>query len=98
MRLNLKNAGYNGPCYIPEFDLDRLNGQILRVFNVMKDGRWRTLNQIAVQTGDPSPSVSAQLRHLRKEKFGGFNVKKHRIQETGLWLYQLSDEKENLIE
>ncbi len=65
---------FNGPEYVPVFDLARLTGQIERVYNLMKDGVWRTLDEIAQSTGDPHASVSAQLRHLRKERFGGFLV------------------------
>ena len=35
---------------------------------VKKGGDWRTLRSIADCTGDPEASVSAQLRHLRKDR------------------------------
>ena len=84
---------FNGPEYVEEFDLDRLTGQIRRVYNCMADGCWRTLDQIADQTGDPHASISAQLRHLRKERFGSHTVNKKRAGGLhaihGLFVYQL---------
>ncbi|MCP5014291.1 MAG: hypothetical protein GY938_03300 [Ketobacter sp.] len=54
----------------------------------MKDGKPRTLREIANRTGDPEASVSAQLRHLRKERFGGHTVKREHI-NNGLYSYEL---------
>ena len=51
-------------------------------------GCLRTLDEIAQLTGDPPASVSAQLRHLRKEKYGAHCVEKRR-REGGLWEYSL---------
>jgi hypothetical protein len=69
-------------------DQARLTGQILRVYNLMRDGKWRTLDTIAVSTGDPSPSVSAQLRNLRKARFGGHTIERFR-RSNGLYSYRL---------
>lgn len=79
---------YNGPDYVPELDQSRLTGQTLRVFSLMKDGVYRTLDEIAAQTGDPSASVSAQLRHLRKERFGAHQVLKQRRGRPGSGLFE----------
>lgn len=86
-----KDKHFNGPDYVPELDHERLTGQIKRVFNCMSDQRWRTLNEIAQITGDPEASVSAQLRHLRKARFGSHTVIKRRRGEPkqGLFEYQL---------
>lgn len=77
-----------GPAYDPSQDRQRLQGQMERVFRLMRDGRWRTLNEIAEVTGDPPASISAQLRHLRKPRFGKWPVEKRRV-EGGLWAYRL---------
>lgn len=79
---------FNGDDYQPERDDKRLTGQIERVFNVMKDGRKRTLGEISEQTGDPEASISAQLRHLRKDRFGGHTVNRDYVY-NGLYVYQL---------
>src|SRR5215831_4572061 len=37
---------------------------------------WLTLDELAKLTQYPPASISAQLRHLRKPRFGGFGVEK----------------------
>jgi len=85
-------ADFDGPVYEPRFDKSRLTGQILRVFISMQNGRWRTLKEIEHMTGDPAASISAQLRHLRKFKFGSHTVDKRPRGERihGLWEYRLT--------
>lgn len=90
---NPKNARFNGSDYVPDRDNKRLSGQISDIFNLMRDGAPRTLAEIADATGHPETSVSAQLRHLRKERFGSHKVeKKHK--GGGLYKYQLIENKE----
>ena len=79
---------FDGSDYIHERDHARLTGQILRIWECMIDGKWRTLDEISKTTGDPAASVSAQLRHLRKEKFGSHDVEKDYI-GNGLYRYKL---------
>lgn len=83
---------FDGAGYERSRDHARLSGQALRVFGLMRDRRWRTLPQIAAATGDPEASISAQLRHLRKLRFGEHGVeKRHRGDPAaGLWEYQLT--------
>lgn len=82
---------FNGPAYDVDRDTARLSGQIGRIFELMKDGAWRTLDEISSATGDPPASCSAELRHLRKERFGKHTVdKRHRGEPAdGLWEYRL---------
>ena len=54
----------------------------------MKDEKWRTLRQIAELINAPEASISAQLRHLRKPRFGGHSVNRNYI-DNGLYEYQL---------
>lgn len=79
---------FNGSDYVPKRDDERLTGQIKRIYNVMKDGTPRTLRQIANATGDPEASISAQLRHLKKERFGSHRVEKEN-KGGGLYEYKL---------
>jgi DNA-binding Lrp family transcriptional regulator len=79
---------FDGADYDAARDNARLTSQLDRVFSVMKDGQPRTLQQIARLTGAPESSVSAQLRHLRKERFGGHEVRRRYLGE-GRYEYQL---------
>lgn len=84
------DAEFNGSGYDHTLDHTRLRGQIQRVHTAMRDGEWRTLGEIEARTGDPQASISAQLRHLRKKKFGDHQVDKRRRGDGGLWEYRLS--------
>ncbi len=85
-------AHFDGPDYSPALDHARLTGQIQRVYECVSDGQWRTLAEIGEATGDPHASVSAQLRHLRKDKFGAHTIEKRRRQ-GGLWEYRMGSER-----
>lgn len=94
-----KGMRFNGPEYDPDYDQARLTGQCLRVFNLMRDGVWRTLGEIEAITGDPQASISAQLRHLRKKRFGEHIVNRQPRgdREHGLFEYQLIPNEEGLL-
>lgn len=83
---------FDGPVYEPAHDQTRLSNQHERLKRLMADGEWRTLAEISASTGDPHASVSAQLRHLRKPRFGSYIVeKRHRGERSaGLWEYRVS--------
>lgn len=59
-----------------------------RVFNLMSDGRWRSLEDIQAKTGGTLPSVSARLRDLRKDEFGGHTVERRRKTDS-IYVYRL---------
>ena len=85
-----KPLRFNGPDYDPKVDRQRLTGQLLRIFTLMKDGKWRTYREIAEVTGDPENSISAQLRHLRKPRFGAHHLEhRPRAGRRGLNEYRL---------
>ena len=81
-----------GPAYEELLDGKRIPNQMrtIRVYMLEKmiDGLWCTLEEISSWTGIPEASVSAQLRHLRKTRFGGYVVEKRRRGQ--LWEYQVS--------
>jgi len=81
----IKTARYEGP--VNADDCARLEGQTLRIYRLMIDGTWRTLEEIGRATGDPQPSISSQLRHLRKPRFGAHIVDKQR--RGNQWEYRL---------
>lgn len=70
-------------------DAKRLTGQILDVYNCMKDGQWRSLGEIEAATGHGQASISAQLRNLRKVPFGSHTVEKIHLGD-GLYHYRLA--------
>jgi hypothetical protein len=78
-------ADIRGSTFDQSRDGKRLNAQCQRVFNLMRDGNWRTLAQISFVTQDPEASVSARLRDLRRH---GFTVERH-YESRGLWSYRL---------
>jgi hypothetical protein len=79
---------FAGSNYDHERDAPRLTTQHGRIFNVMKDAIPRTLKEIAALTGDPESSISAQLRHMKKERFGGHAIEKGYL-GNGLYTYKL---------
>jgi hypothetical protein len=87
---------FDGEDYTPNRDDVRLTGQILRIWDVVNDNCWHTLKEISDKTGDPEASISAQLRHLRKPRFGGYIVEREYIYD-GLYRYRVLA-KENEIE
>tara|TARA_E500000305_G_scaffold50354_1_gene39479 strand:- start:201 stop:509 length:309 start_codon:yes stop_codon:yes gene_type:complete len=59
---------FDGADYVPPRDDPRLTSQHQRLRALMQDGQWRTLSEIAQETGDPEASMSAQLNDLMSEK------------------------------
>ncbi len=51
---------FSGRTYNPQFDRDRLNAQLGRVYGLMIDGQWRTLAEISASIGDPEASNSSK--------------------------------------
>lgn len=79
----------DGETFEAEFDYERLNAQMKKVYDVVKNGKWITLHDLAKKTGSPEASVSARLRDLRKPKFGALTVERRRSKEQGLYEYRL---------
>lgn len=77
-------------------------GQRDRVYNTMLSGRWLTLGAIREKTGDAEASISAQLRHLRKEKHGSHIIEKRinvqRYNDNYLWEYKLQRKAVSILE
>lgn len=79
---------FGGPD-VDEKDEVRLTGQLMRVMALMRDGKWRTLQDIAVQVGGSEAGVSARLRDLRKPAHGAHRVEREKKTEGGLWQYRV---------
>lgn len=87
---------FDGKTLDPALDHERLRTQLQRVFHLMRDGEWRTLQQIATHARGSEASVSARLRDLRKQRFGNYVVRERRI-DGGLHHYQLLSPKGEVI-
>ncbi|QDU34305.1 hypothetical protein KS4_23720 [Poriferisphaera corsica] len=93
-RVKAKNGNeyplFDGRTYDVDRDGVRLTGQLKAVWVVMKDGEWRTFDQIK-QAGvnGSDASISARLRDFRKDKFGGHEVSRRRGIASGVYEYQL---------
>lgn len=72
-------------------DHARLQRQLDKVLAYIRDYRWHTLQEIADSLPAPHASVSAQLRNLRKARFGGYTILRRRsVQGSGLYEYRLA--------
>lgn len=90
----LESGKFAGADYDEARDEVRLRGQIKRVFEVMRDGKFRTLDELhreikaRFDKHDPHPSLSAQLRHLKKKQWGAHDLVKEYM-GNGLYKYRL---------
>ena len=81
---------FNGDDYVEERDYKRLKTQLEVIKEYMEGAGFKTLDEIAKDTGYRSASISAQLRNLRKEKFGNRNVSRNHL-GNGLYSYKLEE-------
>lgn len=83
-----------GPAFDLELDGQRLRTQLEVIAALMERAnqadRWLTLMEIEEATGYPQSSISAQLRHLRKKKFGEHIVEKRRRNGKGTFEYRVT--------
>lgn len=82
------NATFDGETIVAGRDHERLRSLLQRVFDLMRDGGWRTLPEIVSVAGGTEASVSARLRDLRKDKFGNYDVDREHV-GGGLFRYRL---------
>lgn len=89
MKKNMSN--FDGATYNPALDKDRLKKQLGRVFEQMSGGEWLTLEELSRATRASEASVSARIRDLRKERFGGHRIERRRrgTPEGGLFEYRM---------
>ena len=90
--LKTKFSKFDGKTYDHAKDNLRLKTQLARVLSVMYDNQWKTLGEISAVTKDPQASISARLRDLRKQKFGGYVIERRNrgLATDGLFEYKLS--------
>ena len=79
----------DGATFDAQLDGQRLESQLDRVREFMRDGRWHTLAAISRACGGSEPAVSARLRDMRKPRFGAWTVERRRIDaKPGVWEYR----------
>ena len=84
-------GSFSGSTYDHALDFERLSDQQRRVTEVMSDGKWWTLFDLAWASGTnghstPEASVSARIRDLRNVY--GQTVERRRSGVNGLWEYR----------
>src|SRR5678815_2903128 len=77
---------FEGPD-LDQADQVRLTNQQARIVAFMASGQWHTLREISDATGAPEASGSAQLRHLRKPRFGSHTIERRHV-GGGLYQYR----------
>lgn len=82
---------FGGKTYSVSLDYQRLATQLGRVWRLMVDGEWRTLQEIHREVGGSEAGISARIRDFRKPQFGGYEVDRRRRgnPSAGLWEYRL---------
>lgn len=93
MDLN-KEPDFDGADYQPDRDKQRLTTGQHKVRMYMENAGWKTIMQISEALDMYPPSVSADLRNLRKERFGGRTVDRRYVR-NGVYEYYLVPEKKD---
>lgn len=88
-RLGERQQHFDGATYQPRLDYERLSNQLERVKAATLDTGWWTVTALTLKVGGSETSVSARLRDLRKQKFGGYHVESRRV-KGGVWHYRVS--------
>ena len=85
----MNDTGTFGPAFEEKVDGKRIRTQMDTIRSYMLQAGWQILAEIAEATDVPPASASAQLRHLRKTRFGGYDVRKRRRGDGGTWEYRV---------
>ena len=88
-------VSFDGADIDQERDDARLKQQINIIRKRMENAGWLTVQQLSQELGYPATSVSAQIRNLRKDKFGGRYVER-RYQGNGLYEFKLHPSGESV--
>jgi DNA-binding Lrp family transcriptional regulator len=88
-------VSFDGEDMDQERDGERLNRQMNIIRERMENAGWLSVQQLSNELGFPATSVSAQIRNLRKDKFGGRYVER-RYQGNGLYQFKLHPVEGNI--
>lgn len=94
----MTNDTFDGVTFDPTLDAERLTTAMGRVYAIMSDGEWRTLEEIALLAKCSESGASARLRDMRKTRFAekypnGGVLKRRRegAEKRGIWEYKVSN-------
>jgi hypothetical protein len=62
---------------------------LYKLLSVVKDGKWRTIKQLSDATGNIPTAASANMRNLRKAKYGGYIIERRHL-GNGLYEYRMA--------
>jgi hypothetical protein len=86
------SLNFSGETYEPNLDKHRLSSQFRRVWNLMVDGKWRSLPEIrnALIGRDSEAAISARLRDFRKPPTNASVDRRRRENANGLFEYRVT--------
>jgi transcriptional antiterminator len=87
------SAEFDGDDYDSDRDKERLTKQRDKIRMYMEGRNYLTVKEVAEVLNYPENSVSAQMRNLRKEKFGGRIVHREYF-GNGLYKFKLMPKEE----
>ena len=79
---------FDGVTYDHVRDSHRLGTQLESIRDFMEGRGYVTLKEVEDYTGYPQASISAQIRNLRKDRFGKRTISREHI-SGGLYKYKL---------
>jgi hypothetical protein len=83
----------HGGTFSHAFDYERLNRQARVIYDLMRDGKARSLREISAETGEPEASISARLREYNQPVFSSAFIRMEKRRRPGLsrgtWEYWL---------
>lgn len=90
---------FDGETYEPKEDRERLTAQFTLVRDLMGNSAWWTIPQLADAIWKAGykatpQGISARIRDMRKDRFGGHTVDKRKRTKRGDWEYRLLSEAE----
>ena len=77
-------ASIGGERVVREMDVEHLKAGVRRVYEVMQDGEWHSIEELRERTGQAQ--ADRRMRELRAE---GFTIEKKRVGESRSWAYRL---------
>jgi hypothetical protein len=88
--MSYEEPAFDGVTYDHDRDYERLMSQLNQVFEIMKDGKWYTIQDVTARvTHGTETSISEKIRSLRKDKHGAHTVER-RYLSNGLYEYKLT--------